>query len=545
VNLLSTENILLKVENVGKEYNGNRVLKDINFTLEKGKILGLVGENGAGKSTLMNILFGMSVISETGGYEGNIYLDGEKMKFKNPVDALKAGIGMVHQEFSLIPGFTVAENILLNMEKTKSSLISKVLGKRVETIDLPEIRKSAQKAIDTLGVKLNTETLVSEMPVGHKQFIEIAREIDRSLVKLIVLDEPTAVLTESEAEILLQSMRTLANMGISIVFISHRLREITSVCDTIVVLRDGLIVVEQPTAGVEVRQIAEWMVGRDVDGEPGSTKKHVTRSTKDDIIFEARNLWVDMPGETIKNVSLKVRRGEILGIGGLAGQGKLGIPNGIMGLFASGGEIFFDNKPLPLNNTLEALKNGVAFVSEDRRGVGLLLDEPIDWNIAFNAMQIQDKFLKSYLGGMIKWRDDKAMKECALGYIKSLEIRCTSERQLARNLSGGNQQKVCLAKAFALSPKLLFVSEPTRGIDVGAKKLVLDALRKYNEENNTTIVIISSELEELRSISDRIAIVCEGEIFGILPPEAEIADFGLLMSGEFRTNEEGEKVWQR
>jgi simple sugar transport system ATP-binding protein len=545
VNLLSTENVLLKVENVGKEYNGNRVLKDINFTLEKGKILGLVGENGAGKSTLMNILFGMSVIAETGGFEGAIYLDGEKMKFKSPVDALKAGIGMVHQEFSLIPGFTVGENILLNMEKTKSSLISKVLGKRVETIDLPEIRKSAQKAIDTLGVKLNTETLVSEMPVGHKQFIEIAREIDRSLVKLIVLDEPTAVLTESEAEVLLKSMRILADLGISIVFISHRLREITAICDTIVVLRDGLVVVEQPTIGVDVRQIAQWMVGRDVDGEPGQTEKHITTSTKDDIIFETKNLWVDMPGETIKNVSLKIRRGEILGIGGLAGQGKLGIPNGIMGLFASGGEIFFNNKPLPLNNTVEALNNGIAFVSEDRRGVGLLLDEPIDWNIAFNAMQIQNKFLKSYLGGLIKWRDDKAMKECALGYIKSLEIRCTSERQLARNLSGGNQQKVCLAKAFATSPKLLFVSEPTRGIDVGAKKLVLDALRKYNKENNTTIVIISSELEELRSISDRVAIVCEGEIYGILPPEAEVADFGLLMAGEFKTNEEGEKVWQR
>ncbi|MCB2290588.1 sugar ABC transporter ATP-binding protein [Clostridium sp. CS001] len=542
---MSTENILLKVENVGKEYNGNRVLKDINFTLEKGKILGLVGENGAGKSTLMNILFGMSVIAETGGFEGSIYLDGEKMKFKSPVDALKAGIGMVHQEFSLIPGFTVGENVLLNMEKTKSSLISKVLGKRVETIDLPEIRKSAQKAIDTLGVKLDTETLVSEMPVGHKQFIEIAREIDRSLVKLIVLDEPTAVLTESEAEVLLKSMRLLADLGISIVFISHRLREITAICDTIVVLRDGLVVIEQPTTGVDVRQIAQWMVGRDVDTEPGKTEKHITTSTKEDIIFETKNLWVDMPGETIRNVSLKVRRGEILGIGGLAGQGKLGIPNGIMGLFVSGGEMFFNNKPLALNNTVEALNNGIAFVSEDRRGVGLLLDEPIHWNIAFNAMQIQNKFLKSYLGGMIKWRDDKAMKECALGYIKSLEIRCTSERQLARNLSGGNQQKVCLAKAFATSPKLLFVSEPTRGIDVGAKKLVLDALRKYNEENNTTIVIISSELEELRSISDRVAIVCEGEIYGILPPDAEVADFGLLMAGEFKVNEEGEKVWQR
>ena len=545
MNLLSTENVLLKVEGVGKEYNGNRVLKDINFTLEKGKILGLVGENGAGKSTLMNILFGMKVIAETGGYEGSIYLDGEKIKFKSPVDALKAGIGMVHQEFSLIPGFTVAENVLLNMEKTKSSLISKLLGKRVETIDLPEIRKSAQKAIDTLGVKLNTDTLVSQMPVGHKQFIEIAREIDRSQVKLIVLDEPTAVLTESEAEILLKSMRLLADLGISIIFVSHRLHEIVSVCDTIVVLRDGVIVVEKPAERVTVRQIAEWMVGRDVDVEGGMSKKNAAKVNEEDIIFETKNLWVDMPGETIKDVSLKVRRGEILGIGGLSGQGKLGIPNGIMGLFASGGEIFFDNKPLPLNNTLKALKSGIAFVSEDRRGVGLLLDEPIDWNIAFNAMQVQDKFLKSYLGGMIKFRNDKAMKECAQEYINSLEIRCTSERQPARNLSGGNQQKVCLAKAFAMNPKLLFVSEPTRGIDVGAKKLVLDALRKYNEENNTTIVIISSELEELRSISDRIAIVCEGKIFGILPPDAEIADFGLLMSGEYQINEEGEKIWLR
>ncbi|MGH4123714.1 MAG: sugar ABC transporter ATP-binding protein [Clostridium sp.] len=541
---MSIENVLLKVEGVSKEYDGNRVLKDISFTLEKGKILGLVGENGAGKSTLMNILFGMKVISETGGYEGSVYLNGEKIKFKSPVDALKAGIGMVHQEFSLIPGFTVGENVLLNMEKTKNSLISKVLGKRVETIDLPEIRKSAQKAIDTLGVQLDTETLVSDMPVGHKQFIEIAREIDRSQVKLIVLDEPTAVLTESEAEVLLKSMRLLADIGISIVFISHRLHEITAICDTIVVLRDGLVVMETPSEGVDVRQIAEWMVGRDVDAEAKHIKL-LTKINEKDIIFEARNLWVDMPGETIKNVSLKVRRGEILGIGGLAGQGKLGIPNGIMGLFASGGEIFFEGKPLKLNNTLNALQSGIAFVSEDRRGVGLLLDEPIDWNIAFNAMQVQNKFLKSYLGGAIKWRDEKAMKACALEYIKSLEIRCTSQRQKARNLSGGNQQKVCLAKAFAMNPKLLFVSEPTRGIDVGAKKLVLDALRKYNEENNTTIVIISSELEELRAISDRIAIVCEGEIFGILPPDAPVVDFGLLMAGEFKINEEGEKIWLR
>lgn len=543
---MADENAILRVENIGKEYDGNRVLKDVSFTLEKGKILGLCGENGAGKSTLMKILFGMPVIAETGGYEGAIYFEGKKINFMDPVDALKAGIGMVHQEFSLIPGFTVAENILLNMEKTKSSIISKVFGKRLETVDMAEIRKSAQRAIDTLGVKLDTETLVSEMPVGHKQFIEIAREIDRDQVKLIVLDEPTAVLTETEAEILLKSLKKLASLGVSIIFISHRLHEITAICDTIVVLRDGIVVVEKPVEGISVRQIAEWMVGRDVQEE--TSADHLSRSAAQDqneIIFEVKNMWVDMPGETIRDVSLKVRRGEILGIGGLAGQGKLGIPNGIMGLFPSGGQLFFENRPLPLNNTLEALTRGISFVSEDRRGVGLLLDEPIEWNIAFNAMQVQEKFLKSYFGGLLKVRDEKSMKSCADEYIKSLEIRCVDSKQLVRNLSGGNQQKICLAKAFATEPSLLFVSEPTRGIDVGAKQLVLDALRKYNKENNTTIVIISSELEELRSISDRIAIVCEGKIYGIVAPNTEIAEFGLLMAGEYIINEEGEKQWLR
>lgn len=541
---MSQENALLQVSGVGKKYNENVVLKDISFTLEKGKILGLVGENGAGKSTLMNILFGMNVIVETGGYEGEIYFEGKKIDFKNPVDALNAGIGMVHQEFSLIPGFTVAENVLLNMEKTKSSIISRTFGKKYETVDMPVIREEAQKAIDLLGISLDIDTLVSEIPVGYKQFIEIAREIKRDQVKMIILDEPTAVLTETEADILLESMKRLSDMGVSIIFISHRLREITTACDTIVVLRDGNVVVERPVEGVDIRQIAKWMVGRDIDTK-SEESKNVSIVDENDIIFETKNLWVDMPGEQIKNVSLKVRKGEILGIGGLAGQGKLGFPNGIMGLFDAGGEIFFEGKPLPLNNTLEALKRGISFVSEDRRGVGLLLDEPIDWNIAFNAMQVQDKFIKKYLGGLFSLRDDRSMRNVANEYIEQLEIKCTSEKQLARNLSGGNQQKVCLAKAFATDPKLLFVSEPTRGIDVGAKELVLNALRKYNEENNTTIVIVSSELEELRSISDRIAIICEGEIFGIVPPETDVTEFGLLMSGEYKINEEGEKIWLR
>ena len=541
---MSATNVLLQVSKVGKKYGETVVLKDINFTLERGKILGLVGENGAGKSTLMNILFGMNVIAETGGFEGEVYFEGESIKFNSPVEALNAGIGMVHQEFSLIPGFTVAENILLNMEKTKSNFVSKIFGKKLETLNMPLIKSEAEEAIDLLGVSLNPDILVSEIPVGYKQFIEIAREIKRDQVKLLILDEPTAVLTETEADILLESMKRLSDLGVSIIFISHRLREITTVCDTIVVLRDGLVVVEKPVEGIEIRQIAKWMVGRDIETSEDD-KKRVIKLEEEDVILKIKNLWVDMPGEQIKDVSLEVQRGEILGIGGLAGQGKLGLPNGVMGIFEAGGEVIFEGEPLPLNNTAQILKRGISFVSEDRRGVGLLLDEPIDWNIAFNAMQVQNRFIKKYFGGLFSLRDERAMREHANKHIEQLEIRCTSEKQLARNLSGGNQQKVCLAKAFITNPKLLFVSEPTRGIDVGAKELVLNALRKYNEENNTTIVVVSSELEELRSISDRIAIICEGEIFGIVPPDTDLTEIGLLMSGEYKIDEKGEKIWMR
>lgn len=532
---------LLRFEGVGKNFSGNVVLKDVNFTLKEGEILGLVGENGAGKSTMMKILFGMPEISATGGYEGEIYLNGNKVRFKNPHEALGAGIGMVHQEFSLIPGFTSSENILLNMEKTKKSVISKIIGKNFETLDRKTMDSEAKGAIDTLGVSIGEKTLVSDMPVGHKQFIEIAREINREKVKLLVLDEPSAVLTESEASHLLDAMKRLSNMGIGIIFISHRLNEILNSCDKLVVLRDGLVVEERPTEGVTVRDIAEWMVGRGIDPQKGEGR--VQKGSDDDIIMDIKNLWVDMPGEGVSDVTLRIRNGEILGIGGLAGQGKIGLPNGIMGLYEAGGEVTFQGEKIDLKDPKNPLKKGIAFVSEDRRGVGLLLDEPIDWNIGFNAMQVQDKFLKKI--GPFKLRDDNALSEIAKHYIKELEIKCTSEKQHARSLSGGNQQKVCLAKAFATEPKLLFVSEPTRGIDVGAKKLVLDALKKYNEEKGTTVVIISSELEELRSIADRIAIVTEGQIFGILDPQEDIADFGLLMSGDKRLNDEGEVIWQK
>ena len=517
---------LLEMRNIKKDFFGNQVLTDINLTLREGEVLGLCGENGAGKSTLMKILFGMDVIRETGGYEGDILINGEKVSFSTPFDALAAGIGMVHQEFSLIPGFTAAENIVLNREPKKRNIVSEVFGERMDTLDYSEITGRAEAAIEKMGFEIDKGMRINEMPVGHKQFTEIARELSKEQLKLLILDEPTAVLTEKEAEALLSSIRAMSERGIAVIFITHRLHEILAVCDTVVVMRDGYVVKEGPAAETNVNEISKWMVGRNVGSD---TSREIRDQSGARTILSIRKLWVDMPGETVRNVNLDVREGEILGIGGLAGQGKLGIPNGIMGLYEAGGSVELDGKPIPLNAPRKCLDASLAFVSEDRRGVGLLLDETLEWNIAFPAMQVQNKFLKSYLGGLVKWRDEKAIREVTERYIEELAIKCTGSKQKARELSGGNQQKVCLAKAFALEPKFLFVSEPTRGIDIGAKALVLDALKKFNRESGVTVVMISSELEELRQICDRIAIVSGGRIAGIRPASAPSEEFGMLM----------------
>lgn len=537
---------LLEMRHISKDFFGNQVLNDVSFSLKRGEILGLVGENGAGKSTLMKILFGMDEIHQTGGYGGEVLIEGQKVVFSSPSDALARGIGMVHQEFSLLPDFTATENIMLNREPLQYTWLSEIFGERLKTLDRAEMEAIAKAAIGRLNVSLDDEMLVSEMPVGHKQFTEIARELSKEAsetsegIKLLVLDEPTAVLSEQEAESLLSAIKRLSEAGIAIIFITHRLQEIIDVCDTIMVMRDGMIIKTVPAEGVVITDIAHWMVGRQVD-----TSKREKRSfdyTDKPVILSLENLWVNMPGETVRNVSLDVHKGEILGIGGMAGQGKLGIPNGAMGLFPAGGAITFEGQKIQLNNPRNFLDAGMAFVSEDRRGVGLLLDESLEWNIAFTAMQVQDKFLKKYLGGLIRWRDQQQIETETASYVKQLEIRCVSTKQKAKELSGGNQQKVCLAKAFAVHPKLLFVSEPTRGIDVGAKALVLQALRRYNEESGTTIVMISSELEELRSICDRIAIISDGKVFGILPASARSAEFGLLMVGHTSDHVQGGAV---
>lgn len=338
-------------------------------------------------------------------------------------------------------------------------------------------------------------------------------------------------MTESEAEVLVSTIKSLSKKGIAIIFITHRLNEIIDACDKVVVLRDGVMINSVPAKETNVDEITQWMIGRKIEETAEvHNEEHKLKVDDSEAILDIKNLCVDMPGETVKNLNLKVRRGEILGLAGMAGQGKIGVANGVMGLYYSTGSVKFDGEEIKINDPEDPLKKGMFFVSEDRKGVGLLLDKSIEMNIAYPAIQIKEMFLKK-LFGCIKYSDEKAIEENAKKYIDQLEIRCMSSKQKVHELSGGNQQKVCLAKAFTMDPKLMFVSEPTRGIDVGAKKLVLDILKEYNQKKGTTIIITSSEVEELRSVCDRIAVINEGKVAGVLSPEANIIEFGKYMTG--------------
>ncbi|MGI6239851.1 MAG: sugar ABC transporter ATP-binding protein [Christensenellales bacterium] len=516
---------VLEMNHITKEYGTNAVLRDVTMRVKPGEIHALLGENGAGKSTLMNILFGMPVIHQTGGFRGEVLIGGQPTHIISPQHAMEKGIGMVHQEFMLIPGFTITENIKLNREIAKPNVLSRIFGTNLEMLDKPAMARDARKALDSVGIGIEEHVRVSGLPVGYMQFIEIAREIDKTGIKLMVFDEPTAVLAESEAEQLISVMKQIAQSGIAIIFITHRLDEVMSAADKVTILRDGKLAATVDKDKTSVVELAAMMIGRG-DEEMIETKARETKLSGK-VALSIRDLTVQMPGEEVKGIDLDVLDGEILGIGGLAGQGKVGISNGIMGLYPSAGEVTLFGEELPLNDAAAVLRRGLASVSEDRRGVGLLLDQSIEDNIVFTAMQVKGEYVKR----VMSQRDGRKIRAHANRLIRELDIRCQSPTQRTGTLSGGNQQKVCVARALTLDPRFLFVSEPTRGIDIGAKQLVLETLVRLNREAGLTIVMISSELLELRSVCDRIAIVSEGRISDILPPDASDASFGLAMSG--------------
>ena len=280
---------ILKMENIVKEYSGNRVLKGVNLSVHPGEIHALMGENGAGKSTLMNILFGMPVIHGTGGFEGSVEVNGEKVTIDTPLKAMELGIGMVHQEFMLIPGFTVTENIKVGREISHPTLLSRLAGRSMELLDFDMMARDARKALKTIGLKVDENSLVKGMPVGYMQFIEIAREIDKTGIQLLVFDEPTAVLTESEAARLLDAMRTIASQGIAIIFITHRLDEVMEVADSMTILRDGEFVARKEIAGSSVVEIAELMIGRKVEKLVDDTLED-SRTIKEDDLADRKSV---------------------------------------------------------------------------------------------------------------------------------------------------------------------------------------------------------------------------------------------------------------
>ncbi|QUI24831.1 sugar ABC transporter ATP-binding protein [Vallitalea pronyensis] len=527
---------ILEMKNISKAYDGHKVLKDVNLTLNSGEIHCLLGENGAGKSTLMNILFGMRLIHQSGGFQGELYFEGNKMHVKSPKDAMNWGIGMVHQEFMLIPGFTIMENIKLNRETLKHNIVSRVFGEELKTLDIKAMREDARQALETVNLNVEEWLQVAGLPVGHMQFIEIAREIDKSNIKVLIFDEPTAVLAESEAKNLLATMKKLAQKGIAILFITHRLEEVMSIADKVSILRDGELVCHKAAKDISIDEIAETMVGRKITIQ---NRAVVDRKDKE-VILDIQDFHVMMPGEEVHGMNMQVYRGEILGIGGLAGQGKIGIANGIMGLYPASGHIIYNSKELSYLHTRQVLKHGFAFVSEDRKGVGLILDDTIDMNIAFTSLHINKQFLIKI--GPFKFQNTWAIRRHTTKMIKELDIRCTSTAQHVGRLSGGNQQKVCLARALTQNPNILLVSEPTRGIDIGAKKRVLDLLLALNRKHGMTIIMTSSELAELRSICHRIAIISEGKLAGMVKPTAKDKVFGLLMSGKTMEQIQGQEV---
>lgn len=515
---------ILKIEKVSKSFYGNPVLTDINLRINAGEIVSLVGENGAGKSTLMNILFGMDVIKNTGGFEGKIYFEGNEINVKSPREALQLGIGMVHQEFKLIDEFSITENIKLNKEICKQGPLTKPFHGMLDRLDIPAMGRESREALDRVHLTIDEWMPVAGLSVAHRQFVEIAKALDNTVTKLLIFDEPTAVLTENESNELLEIMGELARKGIACLFISHKLEEVMKVSDRIMVLRDGAIVGNYERGQTTASELARVMVGREVLAHEGDVRDMSDKP----VILQLKDFRVDMPSEQLKGIDLEVYEGEILGIAGLAGSGKLSISNGIRGLYETKGEVYYKGELLDTKKTRKTMEKGMAFVSEDRKKVGLILEESIRLNCIYASMIARNKFLHRLLG--VKMLNKPEVEEKVEEMIKLLEIKCVDSSQPAGSLSGGNQQKVCIASMLLQEPDLFFASEPTRGIDIGAKQLILTHIRKLNREKNTTVVMTSSELHELRAMCDRIAVIADGKLAGILPADAPMEEFGLLMS---------------
>lgn len=505
------ENIL-EISGLSKKFRSNYALKDISLSLGRGEILGLVGANGSGKTTLMNILAGNPVIAETGGFTGTIKLDGKVISPAKPSDSLNLGIGMVYQEFALIPSFTAPENIMLGKEKLLRPFES-MPGLALPIISRDNNTRSAESILKELGAsEIDLHAPVTEFSVSVRQFIEFARVINSNILKLLILDEPTAVLGRDESKKLMDEIKRLAEKGISVIFISHRLEEVISLCSRIAVLRDGILASLFTTSDTSVDELTRCMLGN-IHTRARKTHSHASRNDTGNY-FRIINMNAGSGGEYIRDFSLNVSKGEVIGITGQSGQGQMLLGKAVMGLIPSEGEIYIsDHKILP-GDTESLFRSGFFYIPEERRRDGILPEYSVAENITFTMISTRNGFTSR--AGILNTR---AINRTAGEYIRALDIKCSGIKQKVCELSGGNQQKVILSRALLLKPEILMIFEPTRGIDIGAKETILNMILGINMEIKTTVIIVSSELDELMRVCDRIAVLYEGRLFSILTPD--------------------------
>lgn len=514
---------VLKVENLSKKYSDIPALDKINFNLKEGEIHGIIGANGSGKSTFMNILFGSKSIYETGGYEGDIWINGEKTSIKNTYDAMEYGIGMVHQELALLGELTISSNIKINRENVLSR--TKLLGD-FALINEKRNWEDAELSLSKIGVDIDPKIKVKSISTNLKQFVEIAREIDKENLKILILDEPTSSLNIEETKILLSSLKDIAKGGVSIIFISHRLEEVVEICDRTTILRDGKIAGAYDKKDYNINKMANDMVGQEV---VQALKER--GGTSHDIILSFKNVEVSYGHRKYKNISLDVKQGEILGITGLAGHGQEIFGYGLMGLYNMGGDVVYKGEKLTLGDTNSIVKKGIYFLSDERKEMGLILSKSVWENLVFESYDRQNEFIKYPKLKNLSPLNYKPIMEYSNNMVDELNIKADSIYQKARELSGGNQQKVCIGRAITIKPNILFIGEPTRGIDIFSKEIILDILLKLNREQNTTIIISSGEISELKRVCDRIAIMYKNQVFKIFDDNFESEAFNLALSG--------------
>lgn len=473
----------LEMKGISKSFNGVHVLRNVDLTIEGGKVVALLGENGAGKSTLMKILTGVYSCDE-----GKIFIDGREISIQHVDDAKKHGIGIIHQELNLFKNLSIAENFLLDNEKEfKNGLF----------VNYKKLNEKVKNILSLLDVQHDPTTLVGDLGVGEQQLVEIGKAL-QTKVQFLVMDEPTAALTDKETEKLFSIISNLKSQGVGIVYISHRMEELYRVADVVTVLRDGQVIATRDIKQSNENELISLMAGRDVQNRYPKTS-----SIPGDVILEVTNLETSI----VKNVSFYVRAGEIVGIGGLMGSGRTEIARAVAGVDRIlKGSVKFCGKPVHFKNPLEAIQSGIAFVTEDRKDQGLILPFTIRENLSLPTLS-----KRSYMG-LIKQQEEKSF---ALQLSSRLRVKSSSIEQSVDSLSGGNQQKVVIGKWIAIEPTLLILDEPTRGVDVGAKQEIYELMNEMKAQGKA-ILMISSDLPELLGMCDRIYVTYEKTIQGEL-----------------------------